>query len=188
VERPLDAFDAALAVAAALESAGTPYAIGGAIAYALWGPPRGTMDVDLNLFVEPEGVPAAIAPLLERGITFRPGDPVVVSRTQGMLVGRVGEFRLDVFTPSIPFSWEALRTRFRTRVRDIDAWFLSAEATCVFKLLFFRGKDVADLERLVAQQGRRLDAAYVRRWTAEMMGEDDERVTTWDAIVDRHWR
>ena len=54
----------------------------------------------------------------------------------------------------------------------------------MFKLLFFRGKDLVDLERLVAvHQG--LDCAYVRRWIVDMMGADDDRVHRWDAIVQR---
>ncbi len=52
---------------------------------------------------------------------------------------RYGLYRVDVFTPSIPFSWQALDTRVRHRVDDEDIWFLSAEALCVFKP-FFRGK------------------------------------------------
>lgn len=183
MERPVDAFDAGLEIARALEATDVPYAIGGAIAYALWGPPRGTMDVDLNVFVTAEGTPAAAVVLEKAGVVFRPGDLEELAREQGMVIGRFGEFRVDVFIPSIPFSWEAMRTRVRARMRDVDAWFLSAEATCVFKLLFFRTKDKADMERLVAMQRRRLDAPYVRRWTAEMMGEDDERIRFWDETV-----
>jgi hypothetical protein len=54
----------------------------------------------------------------------------------------------------------------------------------VFKLLFFRGKDVVDLERLVAVRDE-LDRAYVRRWIVDMMGDADERVRRWDEIVAR---
>ena len=51
------------------------------------------------------------------------------------------------------------------------------------KLLFFRGKDLVDLERLVAVQGAKLDSGYVRRHLVEMMGEDDVRVAKWDELV-----
>ena len=64
-----------------------------------------------------------------------------------------------------------------------DAWYLSAEAIAVFKLLFFRGKDVLDLEKLLAVQGAVLDRSYIRKWLVDMMGEGDERVARWDAIV-----
>jgi hypothetical protein len=63
-----------------------------------------------------------------------------------------------------------------------EASYLSAEATAVFKLLFFRNKDLVDIEKLVAVQGPLLDRAYVRRWLAEMMGDDDQRVAFWDRV------
>lgn len=44
----LTAFDVASKLAAALDGAGIPYAIGGAIALGAWSDPRGTYDVDLN--------------------------------------------------------------------------------------------------------------------------------------------
>ena len=87
--------------------------------------------------------------------------------------------------PSIRFSWEAEHTRVRvTDAAGWSGWFLSAEALAVFKLLFFRDKDVVDLERLVAVRPE-LDLAYVRRWITEMMGEDDERTRKWDEIAVR---
>ena len=47
---------------------------------------------------------------------------------------------------------------------------------------FFRTKDLADLERLVALRTE-LDVAWVRSRIVSMMGEGDERVTAWDRIV-----
>lgn len=105
------------------------------------------------------------------------------AEAQGMAVAHLGPFRIDVFVPSIPFSWEAQRTRVCERVDARPVYFLSAEALAVFKLLFFRSKDLVDLERLVATLGESLDEAYVRRWMVEMMGEDDERVRAWDRII-----
>ena len=49
--------------------------------------------------------------------------------------------------------------------------------------LFTRDRDLADLEKLATVQGAALDAAYVRHWIVDMMGEDDERVAAWDRIV-----
>lgn len=137
------------------------------------------LDVALDLAQELEraNVPYAI------GGALVDADPINAARQQGMFVARLGDFRLDLFVASIPFSWQALHTRVRAHVRQRSAWFLSAEALSVFKLLFFRGKDQVDLERLVAQQGPALDAAWVRAHLAEMMGEDDPRVAFWDQIV-----
>lgn len=71
----------------------------------------------------------------------------------------------------------------RVPFRHGEAWVVSAEALCVFKLLFFRPKDLVDVSNVIALQGAKLDRTYVRRWLVEMMGEDDERVRKWDELV-----
>ena len=60
---------------------------------------------------------------------------------------------------------------------------LSAEDLTLFKLLFFRGKDIVDIERLVPYRGDDLDRDYVRRWLVDMVGDADARVREWDRIV-----
>jgi hypothetical protein len=182
------AAEAAQRIADALEAAGLPYAIGGALALAIAGVPRGTADVDVNLFVPEERVADVSAALRPLGIEIDAGAAAARARRDGMFVGLWDGMRIDVFLPSIPFAREAERTRIRvTDETGWAGWFLSAEAIAVFKLLFFRGKDVVDLERLVAVRDE-LDRAYVRRWIVDMMGEDDERVQRWDAIVERFGR
>ena len=182
------AFEVAARLARALDAAGVPYAIGGAIAWGAWADPRGTHDVDLNLFVTHEELPAALDVLAQAGLTIDRAQALVADREGAVLIGRFEGMRVDLFTPSIPFAWEAMRTRRRLTGPSGAAAYLSPEATAVFKLLFFRPKDVLDLEKLLAVQGKALDAPYVRRWMVDMMGEDDERVTTWDRLSERYWR
>lgn len=180
------AAESAQRIADALESAGLSYAIGGALALAVAGVPRGTADVGVNVFVPEAEVARVIDVLRELGVEIDPGSALERARRDGMFVGRWDGMRIDVFPPSIPFAHEAEKTRVSvTDATGWTGWFLSAEALTVFKLLFFRGKDVVDLERLVAVSRSGLDHAYVRRWIVAMMGEDDERVRRWDDIVAR---
>ncbi len=179
------AAEAAQQIAARLEATGHEYAIGGALALAVAGVPRGTADVDLNVFVSEAEIPAVATTLGQMGMDLDARAAVEAAERDGMFVARWDGMRIDVFVPSIPFSAEARRTRVRITVDGWSGWFLSAEAIAVFKLLFFRGKDVVDLERLVAVRGPDLDRAYVRRWIVDMMGEADERVVRWDDIVRR---
>jgi hypothetical protein len=179
------AAEAAQRIADALEEAGLPYAIGGALALAIAGVPRGTADVDVNVFVGEDRVADVIDALRRVGVEVDATAAVARAHHDGMFVGRWDGMRIDVFLPSIPFAEEAGLTRIRvTDDTGWSGWFLSAEAIAVFKLLFFRGKDVVDLERLVAVRAE-LDRDYVRRWIVEMMGDSDERVARWDAIVAR---
>lgn len=183
VER--SAADAAQRIADELESAGISHAIGGALALAIAGVPRGTADVDINIFVSDERIPEVVDLLKRLGIEIDLETAKAKVRRDGMFIGRWDGMRIDVFLPSIPFALEAERTRIRvTDGAGWSGWFLSAEALTVFKLLFFRGKDIVDLERLVAVRPE-LDRAYVRQWIAKMMGDDDERTLKWDDLVAR---
>lgn len=51
-------------------------------------------------------------------------------------------------------------------------------------MLFFRPKDLIDVERMLAVRGSELDRAFVRRSLVEMLG-DDERIRKWDDICGR---
>ena len=180
---PRDPLEAALALAAAFESYSVDYALGGALAYGLWGVPRATVDVDINLFVKPAELGGLFLALGSLSVSFDEERVLRESVEGGLITLRWDSFPLDLFTPSIPFCWEAARTKVRHAIDGNQAWFLSAESIAVFKLLFFRGKDLVDLERLIAVRGESLDVAYVRRWIVEMMGEDDARVVRWDALT-----
>lgn len=180
-----DSLEVALRIARALERASVPYALGGALAYGLYGVPRATVDVDVNTFLEPRDLGPVFDVLETLGVSLDRGDAIERAEREGMFSVQLEGCRVDLFTPSIDFSWEADRSRVRHAIEGEEIWFLSAEALCVFKLLFFRGKDVVDLERLIAvqSQGGSLDSSYVRDRIAEIMGEDDERVQTWDRLI-----
>jgi len=49
-------------------------------------------------------------------------------------------------------------------------------------LLFFRGKDLVDVERVVAAGRKTLDREYVREWLTACVGTDDSRVEKWDEL------
>jgi hypothetical protein len=153
----------------------------------VWGIPRATLDVDINIFVDDVDLQLVVDALATLGITIDLRQAQRDSIAEGMFVARFGAYRLDLFTPSIPFSREAERSRVPVTIEGQVILFLSAEAVAVFKLLFFRPKDIVDLERLLEVQGAKLDASYVRTQLVDMMGDADPRVTRWDELVST-WR
>lgn len=189
----------ALRVQDALTDAGLKAALGGGLAFNLWALPRVTKDVDLNVFVREEEHARVLAVLEGLGCAAsgqgaRWDDAAREeflrrAREGEVAVAWYGDVRLDVFVPSIPFYDEAERTLRPVTFPDArERLVLSPEALAVFKLLFFRDKDVGDLRRLVAVQRDDLDVAWVRGQVVSMVGEDDDRVRTWDTIVDQHGR
>ena len=168
-----------------LEDAEVPYAFGGAVALAAWSEPRATADVDVIVWVDPDReLDRAIELVRAAGVDLDEKVARATVTQRGMFVGRIGHTRVDVFVPSIPFYEEAERRRVRTKIGGRPAWVHSAEVLAVFKMLFFRPKDLLDVERMLAVQGAAFDRGFVRDALVEML-EDDERIRKWDEICER---
>lgn len=178
----MDPAEVARLLADRLETAQIPYAIGGALAYAYWGVARGTHDVDINLFIPPEQLAEALDVLIPAGLMIDRAAALASAEERGDARGFVGDVPVDVFVDSIPLHEEAARRVVTVSLFDRSIRILSAEDLVVLKLLFFRGKDIVDIERLLVLQGERLDRTYVRRWLVDSVGEEDERVEKWDQL------
>lgn len=172
-------------LADALEAEGLPYAVGGALALSYYAPPRGTVDVDINVFIAvPGDIDKALACLVACG--FEPDDRSTLHRTatdDGQFRGRVDGMRVDVFVPAIDFYAALEEGRRQVLIADQPGWILGPEDLAVLKMMFFRRKDLADVEALVHAQGASLDVDAVRAQLLDLVGEDDERVREWDSIV-----
>lgn len=179
-----DALGLAVELGQVLEAAALPYAIGGALALGIHGVSRATQDVDCNVFVKAEQLDELLTVLQTNGVQVDVARARAEGTTDGVFFTWAGHTRIDVFLPSIDLSWEALRTRVSVTVMGVPTWFLSAELLCCFKLLFYRPKDLLDLERLVASVST-LDTSRVRELMSETMGADDVRVSTWNDLVQR---
>jgi uncharacterized protein YjhX (UPF0386 family) len=172
----------------AFERAHIPYAFGGAIAYSAWAEPRATRDIDLNVWLDIEQFEPAFAVLEACGVAVDRATARSAAQERGMFIAYHGEYRIDVFVPSVPFYTEALRRRQRVRIAERDTWVLSPETLAVFKMLFYRPKDMADVGRLLDIQRQGLDADFVRRSLVDMLGDSEERIATWDRLVEEHRR
>lgn len=178
----MDPAEVARQLADGLEAAHIPYALGGALAYAYWGVARGTHDVDINLFIPPDRLAAALDCLGLAGLTIDHAAALVSAETRGDARGSVGDVPVDLFVDSIPLHQEAARRIVTVSLFDRPIRILSAEDLAVLKMLFFRGKDIVDVERLLVLQGAHLDRRYIRHWLVDAVGDNDERVQKWDDL------
>ncbi|HBO43525.1 MAG TPA: hypothetical protein DD670_06265, partial [Planctomycetaceae bacterium] len=179
---PIDATTAAGRLAEQLEARGRDYALGGAIALGYWSAPRGTVDVDLTIFLPPDRPTECIALLQELDCEFGAIETTRSLREHGYCSVKYAGMRLDVFLPTIPF-YEAARTRRRRMElanRPVMVW--DAESLAVFKMIFFRRKDLADVEQVLRTQGDVFDRIWVREHLVAMYGARDPRLSAWDEI------
>jgi len=166
-----------------LQARGQEYALGGAIALGYWGAPRGTVDVDVTLYVPPERPSESIWLLQDIGCEFSPTKAAESFREHGFCRVTFAGMDVDVFLPMVPF-YEAARAR-RKRVelggQSVMVW--DAESLAVFKMMFFRRKDLADVEQILRAQGTQFDRLWVREQLAGMYGPRDPRLSGWDDLV-----
>jgi len=177
-----DAVAVAAELASRLEQRGQEYALGGAIALGYWGEHRGTVDVDLVPFVPPDQPTACVRLLHEIGCEAASSQAIESLQEQGFCQTRFEGVRVDVFVPSISFYEAARQRRRRVPLRDRSALIWDAETLCVFKMMFFRRKDLADVEQVLRIQGAGFDRQWVRTRLEEIFGKRDPRLSQWDEL------
>jgi hypothetical protein len=171
-------------LASRLESFGADYAFGGAIALGFWIDPRATVDVDVTLYLDPAKPTSVLQCLGQLGCEFDLDEAVKQLREHGFCHARLDGRQVDVFLPTTPFYEAARSRRVRRRLIQSEAWVWDAASLAVFKLMFFRAKDFADVVQMLRVQGPLLDRGWVREQLESICGRRDPRLNQWDELVE----
>jgi hypothetical protein len=164
----------------ALSKAGIPHAFGGAIALAYATlDPRGTNDVDVNIFTPADAPDRALAALPD-GIAQPEGTAETIQR-DGQIRLWWDETPIDLFFDYVPLHDEAARNRRTVPFEGEQIPILGPVELAVFKVMFDRTRDWADLEAM-ATAGT-LDLAAVRQSVSELVGREDARLGRLDALT-----
>lgn len=146
---------------------------------------RATVDVDLTLFLDPTSLVAVTELLLRLGCQFDQASAISFLREHGYCRTTYDEVRVDLFLPTIPFYDEARARRLQVELKGRHLYIWDAEVLAVFKLMFFRTKDLVDVERILVVKGDFIDRQWIRRQLVEIFGRRDPRVAAWDDLVQR---
>ena len=176
--------EVAARLAERLEDIGCDYALGGAIALACWAEPRGTVDADVSFYLPIKKLGKTVAVLQTIDAEFSESKVRESLAQHGFCSVQFMGRRLDVFLP-IAAIYEAARPRRRKMPigdRQVMVW--DAETLCVFKMIFFRRKDLADVESILRTQRGCLDLSWIESQLIEMYGNRDPRVSQWNELAD----
>lgn len=158
-----------LEIHAHLTEAGFEHAFGGAISLAYWTQdPRGTSDIDVNIFVPSAAAAEAVA-ALPKGITAGEGDLEMIHRT-GQARIWWEETPIDLFFDYERLHTEASRHRRIVPFAGEQIPILGPVELAVFKAIFDRTRDWADIEAMFAAETLDIDA--VREHLVELLGDD----------------
>lgn len=164
----------------ALSRAGIPYAFGGAIALAYWiGDPRGTSDVDVNIFL-PAGEPEPALAVLPSAIE-QPPDTAAAIRRDGQIRLWWARTPVDLFFNSIPIHDEAARNRRTVPFDGEHIQILGADELAIFKVMFDRGQDWVDVQNML--EAGSLDIPRIRSALESLLGADDDRLSRLDTLI-----
>jgi hypothetical protein len=166
----------------ALATRRIPHAFGGAIALAYWTlDPRGTSDIDINVFVPAANADRVLRALPE-GVAQPAGTAETIAR-EGQIRLWWGETPLDLFFDTVPAHAAAAAHRRRVSFAGTRIPVLGPTELAAFKTMFDRTRDWADIEAMLAAGTLDLDA--VRELLEGMLPPGDPRFARLDDAMRR---
>jgi hypothetical protein len=180
---PPDAHEVARELAVAITAAGYDYAIGGAIALGYCTPPRGTIDADVTIYIPQTQAQECVRLLQRIGCELDSQQTIQKLRDDGFCRVTYHDRTVDVFLPIVDFYQHARQRRQRVPMGETEVYIWDAETLCVFKMMFFRRKDLADVESILQSQRGNLDRAWIEARLIEMFGERNPRVSQWRELA-----
>jgi hypothetical protein len=164
----------------ALARKGIPHAFGGAIALAyITLNPRGTIDIDLNVFV-PAGDADAVLAALPEGVD-RPAGTVETIHRDGQIRLWWDETPLDLFFDYTPVHADAARHTRDVPFAGATIPVLGPVELALFKAMFDRTQDWADIEAMLAAET--LDVDALRESLGALLPADDPRFARLEAAM-----
>ncbi len=162
-----------LAIHRSLFDAGLGHAFGGAIALAYWTlDPRGTSDIDVNVFVPATRAEDAFRSLPEE-VAYGPDDVVAAGRDRQVRLWWAGT-PVDLFFDYVPLHASAADNLRMVPFEDAEIPVLGPVELAVFKAMFDRTRDWADIESMFAAETLDMDA--VRAGLVALVGDRDPRL------------
>ncbi len=164
----------------ALTEAGLAHAFGGAIALAYCTEePRGTRDLDVNIFVNASEAESVLKSL-PRGVRVRKKDVNKVRRDGQARLDWEGT-PIDVFLNNVPLHDAVAGAVVWVQLEGRDIPVLDCASLVIFKAFFDRTKDWADIEAIAIATPEDIEGAAAT--IAELVDEDDPAVEKLGALL-----
>jgi len=164
----------------ALTGAGIAHAFGGAVALAYCvEEPRGTRDLDVNIFVDASQAESVLA-VLPNGVKVRKKDVAQVER-DGQARLYWDDTPIDVFLNNVPLHDAVAGSLVWVPLEGREVPVLDCASLAIFKGFLDRTKDWADLEAIAQATPEDIEAAA--RTIADLVGDEDPAVKRLEGLA-----
>ena len=155
------------------------YAILGGIAVLLYGEPRLTMDVDVNISIDRSDIDGFLRIGRKYGFYPIPGNIRSFIKKTGVIPMkfRKGKItgRCDVIIAQNPIEFSAVERAVIKKIGSVKAKVITPEDLIIHKITSSRPRDIEDLRWIIARQKGKLDIKYIKFWLKKIAYANNER-------------
>ncbi len=146
----------------------TEYAILGGLAVMLYGEPRLTMDIDVNISIEKDKIDSFLKAARRFGFYSIPSNIKLFIKNTGVIPlkfkkGKAAG-RCDIIIAQNPLEFAALKRAKIKKIGSLKARFVSPEDLIIHKITSDRPRDIEDLKGILIRQRGKLDIKYILYW------------------------
>ena len=148
-----------------------PYMLIGGIAVALWGEPRATQDIDIDIVVlmGKNRVFGFLKEAKKYGFSYQKEEVNNLLKANLLRLVWQKDFFLmvDLIISDTKYQEIALKRRKREKIIGEYFWFVSPEDLVLHKLIAGRAIDIKDARSIFGREKERLDVTYLNKWAKE---------------------
>ncbi len=146
----------------------TPYVILGGLAVMLYGEPRLTLDIDVNVSLTRDKIKSFLLAARRCGFIPVPSNINLFVKRTGVIPLKFtkGDLRgrCDIIIAENPIEYAALKRAKIKKIGSLKAKFVTPEDLVIHKITSDRPRDIEDLKGILSRQVGKLDTKYILFW------------------------
>ena len=150
------------------------YLIIGGIAAGTLGEPRVTGDVDVDIILDQQDVPAFLDKAKKIGFKVSKKKCLRTVQQTGTFQINYGDFHIDFIIASTDLESQAFDRRKTIGLYGIKAFFPTPEDLILFKIVPGRKQDLLDAEKVILRHKERLDIGYLKTWARKLSDQAED--------------
>jgi hypothetical protein len=144
------------------------YAVLGGIAVLLYGEPRLTMDIDVNISIDKSDIDKFLKVGRKYGFYAIPGNIRSFVKKTGVIPMKFCKGKItgkcDVIIAENPIEFSALERAVTKKIGLVKVRVITPEDLIIHKITSSRPRDIEDLEGIIVRQKGMLDIKYIKSW------------------------